>query len=514
METREKSLAGDQAAAFPAVLAAELESRRHGAAPRSLPLSRGRLVRRALVASDLAGLSVAFVVTAFLFGLGAGQRDPLALGTQYALFVLSLPGWALLAKLLELYDRDEERTDHSTFDDFVAVLHLVTLGSWLLFVVSYLTGAASPGTAKIAVFWLLALGFVTGGRAATRAYCRRHPAYVQNTLIVGAGDVGQLVGRKFIQHPEYGIRLVGFLDADPRALRADLEGRQRVLGPPTELARIVAEHQIERVVIAFSNESTPESIDLIRLLKRLNVQVDIVPRLFDAVGPNVVVHSVEGLPLLGLPSSKLLPYSRAIKRTLDVVGAGLLLAVTSPIFAVAAWRIRRDSPGPVFFRQTRLGEGMREFTALKFRTMKVDGDDSAHREFIKQTMSASAVPTANGLYKLDQNDRITASGRFLRKTSLDELPQLINVLRGEMSLVGPRPCLSYETEHFEPHHFERFLVPGGITGLWQVTARAHSTFGEALELDVAYARNWSLGLDLMLLLRTPFQLLRQRKGTA
>jgi lipopolysaccharide/colanic/teichoic acid biosynthesis glycosyltransferase len=157
---------------------------------------------------------------------------------------------------------------------------------------------------------------------------------------------------------------------------------------------------------------------------------------------------------------------------------------------------------------------MREFTALKFRTMKVGTDDSAHREFIKQTMSASAAPTANGLYKLDQNDRVTASGRWLRKTSLDELPQLINVLRGDMSLVGPRPCLAYETEHFAPHHFERFLVPGGITGLWQVTARAHSTFGEAIELDVAYARNWSLGLDLMLLARTPFQLLRQRKGTA
>jgi lipopolysaccharide/colanic/teichoic acid biosynthesis glycosyltransferase len=123
-------------------------------------------------------------------------------------------------------------------------------------------------------------------------------------------------------------------------------------------------------------------------------------------------------------------------------------------------------------------------------------------------MSASASVGANGLYKLDRADAVTPFGRWLRKTSLDELPQLVNVLKGDMSLVGPRPCLEYETEHFAPHHFERFLVPAGITGLWQVTARAHSTFGEALDMDVAYARGWSLGLDIRLLLRTPFEVLR------
>jgi lipopolysaccharide/colanic/teichoic acid biosynthesis glycosyltransferase len=146
--------------------------------------------------------------------------------------------------------------------------------------------------------------------------------------------------------------------------------------------------------------------------------------------------------------------------------------------------------------------------------MRVGVDNSEHREFIRQTMSGDATVYGNGLYKLDRSDAVTKVGRLLRKTSLDELPQLINVLRGEMSLVGPRPCIEYETENFEPQHFERFLVLPGITGLWQVTARAHSTFGEALDMDVAYARNWSLGLDLLLLLKTPVQVLRQRKGTA
>jgi lipopolysaccharide/colanic/teichoic acid biosynthesis glycosyltransferase len=175
--------------------------------------------------------------------------------------------------------------------------------------------------------------------------------------------------------------------------------------------------------------------------------------------------------------------------------------------------VRRDSEGPIFFRQERLGIDMKPFTALKFRTMQVGTDDSVHREYIKATMSADAAPEANGVYKLDRGDAITPFGHWLRKTSLDELPQLINVFRGDMSLVGPRPCLQYETEHFSPQHFERFLVPAGLTGLWQVTARAHSTFGEALDMDVAYVRGWSLALDLRLLFRTPGQIMARREST-
>jgi lipopolysaccharide/colanic/teichoic acid biosynthesis glycosyltransferase len=190
-----------------------------------------------------------------------------------------------------------------------------------------------------------------------------------------------------------------------------------------------------------------------------------------------------------------------------------MLLLVAPVFLVAAIRIRTESPGPIFFRQTRLGTNRKPFTVLKFRTMKVDTDDAEHRAYIQSTMSAAATMDANGTYKLARENAVTPFGRLLRKTSLDELPQLINVLRGEMSLVGPRPCIPYETEFFEPHHFDRFLVPQGITGLWQVTARAKSTFGEALEMDVAYVRGWSIGLDLRLLLRTPFALLRQRKAT-
>ena len=151
---------------------------------------------------------------------------------------------------------------------------------------------------------------------------------------------------------------------------------------------------------------------------------------------------------------------------------------------------------------------MREFTALKFRTMTDAKHDDEHREYLATIMQSTATVGVNGAYKLERPESVTNVGRWLRRTSLDELPQLVNVFRGEMSLVGPRPCIPYETSLFQTHHFDRFAVPAGITGLWQVTARSRATFGEALDLDVAYARGWSVALDLKLLARTPVQLFR------
>jgi lipopolysaccharide/colanic/teichoic acid biosynthesis glycosyltransferase len=219
------------------------------------------------------------------------------------------------------------------------------------------------------------------------------------------------------------------------------------------------------------------------------------------------------MPLVGLPPARPSQSSLLMKRVLDVVLASAALLVTAPLFAYVAWRIKRDSPGPVFFRQERLGMNMEPFTLLKFRTMRDGIDESVHEDYIKATMSSGAAPEASGVYKLERGGDITKVGAWLRATSLDELPQLLNVVKGDMSLVGPRPCLRYETEQFSEHQFERFLMPAGLTGLWQVTARAHSTFFEALEMDVAYVRGWSLGLDLSLLCRTPLQVLK-RTGTA
>jgi exopolysaccharide biosynthesis polyprenyl glycosylphosphotransferase len=472
---------------------------------------RGWIVRRALLTADTLGLVGAFLAAEWLARVGGAAGSLDATGEMLA-FVVTLPVWILVAKLHGLYERDEERLDHSTTGDFSAVFHMVTLCTWLVAVGSRVTGLFAPTAAKLVVFWALAIGFVTLGRMCARAVSRRRPAYLQNTIVVGAGEVGQLVARKLEQHPEYRLNLVGFVDSSPKERRPDLR-HLPLLGEMDRLPALVRAHGVERVIFAFSNDHHEETIELIRALRGLRVQVDVVPRLFEVLGPNIGLHGVEGLPLIALPPARHSRPSRALKRALDLVGAVVGLLVASPLFAYAAWRIKRESPGPVLFRQPRLGFGMREFEVLKFRTMRADTDDAPHRAYIQRTMSAAATPNGNGIYKLDRSDAVTPFGRWLRRTSLDELPQLINVLRGEMSLVGPRPCIRYETESFAPHHFERFRVPAGITGLWQVTARAHATFGEALDMDVRYARGWSLRLDVELLCKTPLQLVRPR-GTA
>jgi exopolysaccharide biosynthesis polyprenyl glycosylphosphotransferase len=468
-------------------------------------------MRRNLVQADIAGLTLAFALGILAFGSRA-PGDHVQPAYELLVFFLSLPVWLLLASVHGLYRCDERRVGHSTVDDLAGVVHLVTLGAWIFFLGCWITHLSSPRPIELIGFWVLATLLLTLCRALARSLCVRSPAYKQNTIIVGGGDVGQLIARKLGQHPEYGIRLVGVVDAAPRARRTDLED-VALLGSVDRLPNIVAEHGVERVIVSFSNDSDAHTAEVVRQLRPLDVEVDVVPRLYELLGTQVDVHAVEGLPLIGLPAARWNPWAARLKRAIDVVGALTALILVSPLFAFIAWKVRRSSPGPIFFRQTRLGLRMHEFTALKFRTMWVDTDDGEHRAYIAQTMSASAPVGANGTYKLDRNKDVTPFGRWLRKTSLDELPQLLNVLRGEMSLVGPRPCIPYETEQFKPHHFERFLLPQGITGLWQVTARAHATFGEALDMDVAYVRSWSLGLDLRLLFRTPRQFLRG-EGTA
>ena len=472
---------------------------------------RRALVLRHLIAADVTGLTLAFAGSVVAFGLSA-PADHVRPAYELLVFFLSLPVWLLLASIHGLYRHDERRVGYSTADDLVGVIHLVTLGAWIFFIGCWATHISSPRPAKLIGFWVFATLLVTGCRALARSLCLRSPAYVQNAVIVGGGDVGQLIARKLRQHREYGIRLIGIVDGAPRPRRSDL-GDVAVIGTPDRLPEIVADLEVERVIVAFSSESDARTAEAVRALRGSNVQVDVVPRLYELLGPRVDVHAVEGLPLIGLPAARWSAWSARLKRLIDIVGASVALALLSPAFVVIAWKVRRSSPGPIFFRQTRLGLRMREFTALKFRTMWADTDDAEHRAYIAQTMSASAPVGPNGTYKLARDRDVTPIGRWLRKTSLDELPQLLNVLRGDMSLVGPRPCIPYELERFKPHHYERFLLPQGITGLWQVTARAHSTFGEALDMDVAYVRGWSLGLDLRLLMRTPLQLLRG-EGTA
>jgi exopolysaccharide biosynthesis polyprenyl glycosylphosphotransferase len=463
-------------------------------------------VTAALISADVVSLMLALLIAT----VALESKSPIdsELWIDLATFAALLPLWILGAALFKLYAEDGRQIDHSTVDDLARVFLLMTVGAFLF---SRLAAASfwpvAVRSATITLFWALVIVIATAARALTRWLLRRRPTYRQKTLVVGAGDVGQTVAHKLLQHSEYRLDVVGFVDDDPKELRDDLGGLA-VVGSVDELPRAIHDLGIERVVIAFSRDSLARSLRLVREMGDLPVTVEVVPRLFESFGPNVDLDWLEAIPLLTVQRTTPSTTARVVKRGMDVVGAALGILLTVPLFVLIAWRIARDSPGPVIFKQTRLGRDMEHFTILKFRTMQTGTDDSAHRDTIRETMKPRAASHATGLYKAPHGDAITLVGSWLRATSLDELPQLVNVLRGEMSLVGPRPSLPYEVDDFEPHHFERFAVAPGLTGLWQVRARALTSWREAVEMDVAYVRNWSLSLDLQLLCRTPSQLVR------
>ena len=471
-----------------------IERHRNG----GLVKGRGWLVRRALALSDIVGLTAAFAIAMVWWG-GSPTADHVADGLELVVFMLSLPVWILAANLYGLYSSDEERTDHSTADDLVRVFHLVTVGSWFLFLGITFTEVANPSLQRLITFWLLAILLVTSLRASARAMCRRTSVYLQNTVIVGAGDVGQLVGRKLRHHPEYGLNVVGFVDAQPKERQPGL-GDVNLLGPPERLAEIVQLLHVERVVIAFSNDTHQETLDLIRSIKDMDVQIDIVPRLFEVIGANVGLHTAEGMPMIGLPPLKLSRSALFAKRFLDVAASLTGLVLLSPLLVAIAIGIKLDSRGPVFFRQVRRGEGNRVFKIFKFRTMAVDADSrKAEVAALNKHLSDGGDPR---MFKIPDDPRVTRFGSFVRRYSLDELPQLLNVLRGDMSLVGPRPLILEEDEHVLDWRRRRLNLKPGITGLWQVLGRDGIPFGEMVTLDYLYVTNWSMMGDIKLILRT------------
>ena len=478
-----------------------LERRRTSA----VRIRRGWLVRRMLVLADLVGLTLAFVAATFLFEMD-GRSDAVSSQVELLVFLVSLPAWVIVAKLYGLYDYDEERTDHSTADDLVGVLHLVTVGSWLLFAFAAVTHRADPGFARLLGFWLLAIVCITAGRAIARGIARKHLAYVQNTIIVGAGDVGQLVAKKLRQHPEYGLNLVGFVDGNPKERTENLTDIA-LLGGLEQLPQMVQILDVERVIVAFSNDSHEAMLDLIRSLKDLDIQIDLVPRFFEVIGTNVGIHTAEGLPLIGLPALRLSRSSRVMKRTMDLVLSITGLILLSPLFlAVAVW-IKLDSRGPVFFRQLRMGSGDQTFEIFKFRTMLADADKRKG----EYAALNKHVDGDSRMFKIPKDPRVTRLGKILRRFSVDELPQLINVVRGEMSLVGPRPLILEEDLHVVDWRRQRLNLKPGITGLWQVLGRDDIGFEEMVRLDYVYVTTWSLLNDLKLILRTIPALYRARE---
>jgi exopolysaccharide biosynthesis polyprenyl glycosylphosphotransferase len=344
-------------------------------------------------------------------------------------------------------------------------------------------------------------------RAFARAACRRSIAYIQNAVVVGTGPVGRLAAQKLLAHPEYGVNLVGFIDSSPMPYGGSLEGLP-VLGSTDDLEKTVEQLNIERVIIAFTPDSHEDTLDVIRTVRELGVQVDIVPRLFEVVGASSSVHMLEGIPLVGLPRLQLSPSARFLKRVLDLAGALLGLLVLAPLFVVVALAIKLDSRGPVFFRQLRRGEQGTAFRIYKFRTMRVDAE--------AEKVNVSHLNMHRGddprMFKIPRDPRVTRIGAFLRRTSIDELPQLLNVLKGEMSLVGPRPLILEEDVFVENWARKRLELKPGITGLWQVLGRSDIPFDEMTKLDYLYVTSWSLKEDLRLILLTLPSLFRERQA--
>jgi exopolysaccharide biosynthesis polyprenyl glycosylphosphotransferase len=469
-------------------------------------LRRGWLVRRALLLADVLGLTAAFFLATALWGHDSAV-DHVSNLQEVILFLGALPVLVVLAKIYGLYERDEERTDHSTLDDVVGVFHLTTVFVWVFYIVTSATNLADPPLGRLVCFWGLAVAIVTGGRAVARATVRRSVAYLQNTIIVGAGDVGQLTARKLLAHPEYGINLVGFVDSLPKERRDDL-AHLTLLGTPERLPELIRLLDVERVIVAFSNDSHEETLALIRSVKDLDVQIDIVPRLFEVLGTKVGIHTIEGIPLVGLPPLRLSRSSRLLKRAMDLAFTIVGLLLLAPLFAVVALAIKLDSRGPVFFRQVRMGERNRTFRIYKFRSMTVDAEERK-AQLVHLNQHAQRGVDAR-MFKVANDPRITRVGAFLRRSSIDELPQLINVLKGDMSLVGARPLILDEDQYVEDWARKRLSLRPGITGLWQVLGRSEIPFDEMTKLDYLYVTNWSLAGDLRLILRTLPALLRKR----
>jgi exopolysaccharide biosynthesis polyprenyl glycosylphosphotransferase len=312
-------------------------------------------------------------------------------------------------------------------------------------------------------------------------------AGMRNALIVGAGGVGRRVASYVKGHPEAGRTVCGFLDND-RPLG------NGVIGRVSDLARMARTGFVDEVILAAPHDRSL-TVQVVREAQRLRLDVEIVPELFGCKPAGLEIDRVGDLPVICLHEERLPAAGLVLKRMIDAAGAGLALVVLSPLLAIIAGLIKLDSRGPVFYRAQRAGRKGRLFRCYKFRTMVSDADSL--KDQLRCTNQRSGP-----FFKIVEDPRITRLGRSLRRYSLDELPQLWNVVKGDMSLVGPRPHPLDDVAGYEIEHLARLDVTPGITGLWQVTARRDPSFERGMELDRKYIRTWSLGSDMRILLRT------------
>jgi exopolysaccharide biosynthesis polyprenyl glycosylphosphotransferase len=335
-----------------------------------------------------------------------------------------------------------------------------------------------------------------------REYLRHYDIGVQRVLLVGAGNVGRMVMRTVAARPDYGLKLVGFLDDHPAKVATDI-GRFRALGPVDSAREVIRQQRIDRVIICLPWQTHGMIQRLLRECEQMGVAAYAVPDLFHLTKNQMKVEELNGIPLLSTRELSIRGWNAVVKRGFDIVVGSLMTVVALVPALLIAAAIRLDTPGPVLFSQVRVGKHGKQFRCYKFRSM-VHNADQLRAEV------ANLNESSGPLFKIRNDPRQTRVGRFIRRYSLDELPQLINVLEGDMSLIGPRPNLPSEVEQYQDWMTKRLSVCPGLTGLWQVSGRSDLTFDEMVLLDIYYVENWTMGLDLNILLRSVPAVLQAR----
>jgi len=449
---------------------------------------RDYYLRRLLAISDVLCLALAMSLAVALHGPARSHSSE-----QYLLFgLVTLPAWVVLFKMYGLYERDTKRLSHSTLDDLPSIFHGLLLGCLLMW--SWFVVAAPDKLvfATVIAFGGVALVLVLAGRDLTRAAGLRVIS-PERVLLIGTGHTSGTLIEKMRARSSLRLEPIGMVSRDQSA--EPLVGLPR-LGclDQVHLPSVLVQHRVTRVVVADAEVEDERLLQVLRDCKTVGTKVSLLPATFSALGPAVEIDDVQGVTVLGINPPVLSRTSRWAKRGLDVLGATIALILLAPVLAVLMLLVRLDSRGPALFRQERIGQGGRRFMLLKLRTMEHDAE--RHRA---ELVAHSKDP---GWLHLEHDPRITRLGRFLRSTSLDELPQLWNVLRGEMSLVGPRPLIPEEDSMVDDWARGRLDLTPGITGLWQVLGRTSIPFEEMVKLDYLYVTNWSLWGDVRLILRT------------
>jgi exopolysaccharide biosynthesis polyprenyl glycosylphosphotransferase len=442
---------------------------------------REALHRRLLGVFDALGAIVALLL---VVGLANGGHAAIAAA-------VGLPTLLVLFKIAGLYDRDELRLVHSTLDELPLLLQVTGLFALCVTIVLSMSAGKLLDGSEIALLWLGTFAAVLIGRTIARSIAGR-VAPVERCLVIGEPELVERI-RERLGSSAARATVVASLPLAGDTLRA--------LDTPESLRHVVTELSVHRIILAPAAVDTAEIAELIRIAKAVGVRVSVLPRMFEAVGAAVEFDDVNGLTMLGVRRFGLVPSSRLLKRAFDVLVAWVMLIVLAPVMLAIAIAIRLDSRGPIFFRQPRVGRDGRHFDIFKYRSMVVGAE--------QQKARLHALNEAgDGLFKIADDPRVTRVGNVLRRTSLDELPQLFNVLRGEMSLVGPRPLVIDEDAMVVGLDRSRLHLTPGMTGPWQILG-TRVPMHEMVAIDYLYVANWSLWQDFKVLLRTGRHVLRR-----